>query len=209
MIQASPSNSIVARTMTCSVQQHGTGSVVGEDHLDAPRETLAGNAARPRLLRLGRRRIASGRGLSLLEVMLALAILGISIAIIAELMRSAARDAEEARDLTTAQMLCEAKMNEIVAGLLPPLATVDIPIEGLETADSPGAWAYSILVEQVGQDGLISVTVDVHQNPQLVPRPVTFSLTRWMVDPNSVALQAADAATSGSSASAAGGSGGL
>jgi len=121
--------------------------------------------------------------LSLLEVMLALAILGGAVAVIGELTRSAARDAEEARALTTAQLLCEAKMNEIVSRLLPAQAVFDVPIESLETLDSPGSWSYSILVEQVGQSGLLSVSVTVAQAAESVPRPVQFTLTRWMVDP--------------------------
>lgn len=133
-------------------------------------------------------------GLSLLEVMLALAILGGAVAVIGELTRSAARDAEEARALTTAQLLCEAKINELVAGLLPAQAVFDVPIEGLETIDSPGAWSYSILVEPVGQSGLLSVSVTVAQTADSVPRPVQFTLTRWMVDPLQ-ATQSIDPAT--------------
>jgi general secretion pathway protein I len=131
----------------------------------------------------GRHRVYVRTGLSLLEVMLALAILGGAVAVIGELTRSAARDAEEARALTTAQLLCEAKMNELVSRLLPAQAVFDVPIESLETLDSPGSWSYSILVEQVGQSGLLSVSVTVAQVAESVPRPVQFTLTRWMVDP--------------------------
>ena len=82
---------------------------------------------------------------------MALAILGGSIVVIGELMRIGARNAEQARDLSTAQILCETKVNEIVAGLIPPQAVVEVPVEDVETMDSPGEWMYSISVDQVDQ----------------------------------------------------------
>jgi prepilin-type N-terminal cleavage/methylation domain-containing protein len=66
----------------------------------------------------GRRR--RNAGLSLLEVILAIAILGGCIAVIGELVRLGARQAEEARELTTAQLLCESKLEEIAAGVSRP-----------------------------------------------------------------------------------------
>ena len=63
-------------------------------------------------------RHATRTGLSLLEVMLALAILGGALAAIGELMRIGARNAEKARDLTTAQMICESTMAEIQLGFI-------------------------------------------------------------------------------------------
>ena len=58
------------------------------------------------------------KGLTLLEVLLALAILGGALAVIGELSRIAARNAEQARDLSTAQRLCENKMAEIAAEIV-------------------------------------------------------------------------------------------
>ena len=52
------------------------------------------------------------RGLSLLEVMLAIAILGGSIAVIGELIRVGTISAAKTRDLTTAQILCESTLAE-------------------------------------------------------------------------------------------------
>lgn len=165
--------------------------------LGGQKRALASLAPTSRLTgrrRMQRMRQPYRRALSLLEVMLALAILGGAVAVIGELTRSAARDAEEARALTTAQLLCEAKINELVARLLPAQAVFDVPIEGLETVDSPGAWSYSMIVEPVGQSGLLSVSVTVAQAAESVPRPVQFTLTRWMVDPLQ-ATQSIDPAT--------------
>lgn len=122
------------------------------------------------------------RGLTLLEVLLALAILGGAMAAIGELMRIGTRNAEAARDLTTAQIICETKMSELGAGLALPQGVSQTAVED---AQYQAEWFYSITVEQVDQDGLISVMVTVEQNGELYTRPASFSLVRWMIDPMS------------------------
>jgi len=136
-------------------------------------------------------------GLSLLEVMLALAILGGAIAVVGELMRFGMRNAEAARDLSTAEVFCEAKVNEIAAGLLPPQPIADTPIEEIANLDAAGLWLYSVDVQQIDQQGLVAVTVTVFQDPNVKLRPVRFSLVRWMIDPAQVALQATGDAAGG------------
>ena len=61
-------------------------------------------------------RQAPHRGLSLLEVILAIAILGGSLATIGQLIRIGARNAAEARDLTMAQLYAESQMNRLSSG---------------------------------------------------------------------------------------------
>ena len=56
------------------------------------------------------------RGLSLLEVVLAIAILGMSLATIGQLIRIGARNAVMARDLATAQMYAESTLADVAAG---------------------------------------------------------------------------------------------
>ena len=123
--------------------------------------------------------------LSLLEVILAIAILGGALAIIGELIRIGARNAAIARDLTTAQLYCESKMSEAAAGV--------IDLENLETEqlDEEGEWMCVITTEALDQQQLIAVKVTVGQNPDLFARPVSFSMTRWIVDPSYVAQCAA------------------
>jgi hypothetical protein len=114
--------------------------------------------------------------------MLALAILGLSLATIGELMRIGSRNAEMARDLSTAQILCETKVSEILTGMLPPVATSAAPIVDIGSGND---WLYTVETQQVGQEGLLSIRVVVEQNPDLVSRPVSFALVRWIIDPNS------------------------
>ena len=65
---------------------------------------------------IGRVPRRSRAGLSLVEVILAIAILGLSLVLIGELVRLGGRSSRTARELATAQMLCESKMAEIASG---------------------------------------------------------------------------------------------
>lgn len=125
------------------------------------------------------------RGLSLLEVILAIAILGGALAIIGELIRIGARNAAIARDLTTAQLYCESKMNEAASGV------IDLENLETETLDEEGEWMCAITTEGLDQQQLMAVTVTVGQNPDVFARPVSFSMTRWIIDPAYVAECAA------------------
>lgn len=115
------------------------------------------------------------RGLSLLEVILALAILGMSLAIIGEMVRLGLRSSVATRDLTTAQLLCESKLAEIVAGVEPLAATSGAPL------DPEGLWTYTVQMESAQEEGLVTIQVTVQQ--ATTNRPVSFSLVRWMIDP--------------------------
>ncbi len=117
------------------------------------------------------------RGLSLLEVMLAIAILGGCVAVIGELVRIGSRHAEEVRLLTTAQLLCESKIEEIEAGVIPPEAISSAPFE--TTPD----WFYSVTINALDQEELMEVRVTVEQAEATRMQPFTFTLVRWMLDP--------------------------
>ncbi len=128
-------------------------------------------------------RTAHRSGLSLLEVMLALAILGGALAAIGELMRIGARNAEKARDLTTAQLICESTMAEIQLGFIPMQSVGPIEVEDLQYQQE---WLYTIVAEPLDQEGLTSIWLQIEQNPELFSRPVSFAVTRWMIDPTVV-----------------------
>ena len=116
------------------------------------------------------------RAFSLLEVILALAILAGSIAAIGEVMRSSLRAAGESRDLTQAQLLCESKMAEVVVGI-EPLE----PILGVAFELEP-QWLYSVDILPLESGELLAVMVTVEQDPERVSRPARFSLVRWVSD---------------------------
>lgn len=116
-------------------------------------------------------------GLSLLEVMLAIAILGGCVVVIGEFVRLGVRQAEESRDLSKGQLICESKMEEVAAGVLPAESISMAPDE------YDPAWLYSITVTPLQDDGLIEVRVSVEQAETTRLHPLTFNLVRWMLDP--------------------------
>ena len=67
-------------------------------------------------------RRAPRAAMTLLEVILALAILAGSLAVLGELTRQGMHNAEAARAESEAQLLCESKLAEIAAGIAPPEA---------------------------------------------------------------------------------------
>jgi type II secretory pathway pseudopilin PulG len=150
-------------------------------------------------------------GFSLLEAILALAILTTSIAVLGELVRIGAEHAALARDLTQAQFLCESKISEIATGALGAAVTVnDSPLDATLAGGSTD-WVYSVNVGSLDLPGLVAVQVTVRKNEAPRKRPAAYTLTRWMKDP-SVTLVSSDllegSTSTGSSTSSASSSSG-
>ena len=116
----------------------------------------------------------SRRGFSLMEVMLATSILlGSSIALI-ELATIGRKHANSAYDLNTAQLLCQAKVDEIIAGIASLKAT-----EEEELLDNPG-WFYSVESQPLRLKNLMEVKVSVFQEERENQKQVRFTLVRWL-----------------------------
>lgn len=149
-------------------------------------------AARVAAVPAARARPRLARGLTLLEVILAIAILGGCLAVIGELARMGVRHAEEARELTMAQLLCEGKLEEVAAGATPAESASAVPFE------SEPDWTYTIEVGSLEEPGLIQVRVTVQ--PLVAERlhPNVFTLTRWMLDPSVASAPSASNSLSGS-----------
>jgi prepilin-type N-terminal cleavage/methylation domain-containing protein len=119
----------------------------------------------------------SRNGFSLLEVILALALLVGAIAVSGELIRLGTLSAARARDLTHAQLICESKLAEITAGIVLPEAVSYAQYE------YDPEWVYSVELAAVDVPGLVLLRVTVGQNLLPTQRPVEFSLTRLIQDP--------------------------
>jgi Tfp pilus assembly protein PilV len=131
------------------------------------------------------------RGLSLLEVTLALAILGASIAVIVEMVGMGTRSALQARDLTAAQLYAESKMAEIAAQAEPMQSIGQTPL------DVEQEWLYSVEAVPAQTQGLMIVTVTVEKNVESTSRaPLSYTLTRWILDPNSLPATTSASGTS-------------
>ena len=88
-------------------------------------------------------------GLSLLEVMLAIALLGTSMVVIYQLMGIGYRSSLEAQLQSDAANLVDTKMAEVSAGVLPLENAGGVPIE-----EAP-EWSYSVEVQSSDQIGLL------------------------------------------------------
>ncbi len=139
-------------------------------------------------------------GFSLLEVILALGLFAGALVVLGELIRLGLRNAELARDTARAQLLCETKLAELCAGVIPAESVSRV---GLEMAFEPGEplWLYSIEVVRLEQQGLAAVRVTVTQDLPPGQRPVEVSLIRWIADPayeeNPAAEPSADVMSTG------------
>jgi len=132
-------------------------------------------------------------GFSLLEVILALAILAGAIAVLSEVSRLGMDNARISRDLTHAQLLCESRMAELVTGLEPLEAQQSVPLGTTDDA-AEADWLCSVEVNPTADDGLFEVRVTVSKDSALERRPVEFSLVRWIYSPDSTDSEtAADA----------------
>ena len=122
------------------------------------------------------------RCFSLLEVILALAILSGALGAIGEVSRRILANAHDAQDLSRAQLLCETKMAEICGGLAPPT-----PVDGaaLAQTDDEGRpqWFCSVATEAIDQEGMTAVRVTVSHERPSQGRSLSVSLVRWMFLP--------------------------
>ncbi len=151
-------------------------------------------------------------GFSLLEVILALAILCGAMAALGELARQGMRSAAYVRDMAQAQLLCESKLSQIAAGIeLPePVAGAYFAPEDLVDPYDETGWYYTIETADVEEPGVIAVMVTVGQDLPPAKRPARFTLARWIVDPGielSEPAEEAEASSNSDSGSEGGGDG--
>ncbi|MBN1908172.1 MAG: type II secretion system protein [Pirellulales bacterium] len=159
--------------------RRGTVARVVTRHKRTPRVATPGHD--PAYDLVVERKTAS-RGFSLLEVILALAILAGVIAVLGEIARMGLRSAARARDTTMAQLLAESKMAEVLS------STEGLAVESGVPFGTGGAgetdWIYSVELEPTLEQGIVAVRVTVAQDLLPERRPVSLSIVRWTVDPN-------------------------
>ena len=152
------------------------------------------------------------RGFSLIEVIIATAILMGSAVVLARLAGMGREQSQKARLHSDAQERCEQTMNELLLGLRPvelveamPLIPLPRPIEAASdemlpqdpfatqeaigqpltlTNETDPEWRHSIRTERIlNKPGMWALTVEVKQGDQALQRPIRFSLTRWIAGP--------------------------
>ena len=144
------------------------------------------------------------RGISLMEVILATALLMGSVVVLSRLIGMGRTQANKAEFQSEAQRLCEHTIHEIMLGLRPMQSIEEAPLTPLPAAgfgqledlvdddvftgtvdDSASAgssrWLYSVRIASVQESpGLIGLTVEVSQTESMLRRPVQFRLSRWV-----------------------------
>jgi len=126
----------------------------------------------PRRSAISRRRPA----FTLLEVILALVILGAALAIFGEVMQLANQNAVGARAETQAQLLATSLMDEILAGSIDDSPANRQPLE----VDDGVRWIYSVSNGTATVEGVYPLVVEVEQDVEAKFNPVKFRLVRWM-----------------------------
>lgn len=131
---------------------------------------------------------APREGFSLLEVLMATSILLGSVIVLNQLAEIGRKNAADAQDLSTAQLLCETRLNELVSGLAQIEPVEDEPIVG-----APG-WILSVDVEPLDRNAaagstgsagmleLAALRVTVAREPSEGRRSAAFTLVRWVPD---------------------------
>jgi general secretion pathway protein I len=148
-------------------------------------------------------------GLSLLEVILALAILAMSVAVLSQITKQATDNGLMARRLATAQMLCDSKMSEVLAGAIPLTSNSWTQITDMPQS---GTWYYQIQTTNTERPDMIGVRLSVTDQPDsTTENPELFHIVRWMIDPNLGldALPESTASAGGTATGAASSSGGV
>lgn len=116
-----------------------------------------------------------------MEILVSITILGLSMVAINGLISIGARNAREARVLTTAQFLAESKLSEVKTGLISPSTTGKMPFSQEETIEP---FTFEIQSESVSGDGqLLAIRVIVEYTPEDGTLPHVYQLDTWMIDP--------------------------
>ena len=160
--------------------------------------------------RYGRLRPTSGHsGFSLIEVIIATAILMGSAVVLARLAGMGREQSQKAKLHSDAQVLCEQTMNELLLKLRPtelvesmPLVPLPEPLKDTaeefsqsdmlaaqpppksDVEETDPEWRHSVRMDVLPNlPGMWSLTVVVVQGDETLERPIRFSLTRWISGP--------------------------
>jgi len=128
----------------------------------------------------GRTAIRQRGAFTLLEVVLALAILTGSVVALGQVIHLAVRAADETNHLTQAELLAASKLAEVTAGIVPLDPVTDAPL------DAGREWTYSLSIEPTGIDTVVAVRVTVTRQTGRAGGLEQFSLVRWVLDAQAV-----------------------
>lgn len=120
---------------------------------------------------------SSRQGFSLLEVLLATSILIGSAIVLVELVTIGNRHASSARELSKSQLICQSKLNEILAHAAPVAQVRPTPSE-----EDP-RWVVWIDLVPTAHEGLVALEVNAAYEPTPKKQRSRCTLVRWVRDP--------------------------
>jgi general secretion pathway protein I len=118
-------------------------------------------------------------GFTLLEVILALAILAGSVAVLGEIMGIAGRHGRDAEAEVRAQLIASSIMDEMLAQVVEP---AQVSRQVVDTTDTV-PWVYSVNIQTTSTVGLSSIEVIVEQDLERQFDPLRYTLRRWYAEP--------------------------
>jgi general secretion pathway protein I len=118
-------------------------------------------------------------GFTLLEVILALAILAGSVAVLGEIMGIAGRHGRDAEAEVRAQLIASSIMDEMLAQVVEP---AQVSRQVVDTTDTV-PWVYSVNIQTTNTVGLSSIEVIVEQDLERQFDPLKYTLRRWYAEP--------------------------
>lgn len=123
------------------------------------------------------------RGFSMLEMLLALAILGGSLGILSQIAITGTDAAIEAEHMVQARMIAQSRLAVLLAGDQIPAAVPPTPTEPMDSS-STTPFEYQVDIAAAPLDGMLAIRVTVRALDATGSSPIaTYSITRWMIDP--------------------------
>ena len=117
------------------------------------------------------------RGFSLMEVLLATALLMGCVVVLSELAAIGRQHIQKSEKLAAAELICESALNEILTGAAPVETVQRQPVDG-----SPG-WIISVDVLPLQKrPGLAALEITVAEDLPEDEKCVEFKLVRWIPD---------------------------
>jgi len=121
-------------------------------------------------------------GFTLFEIILALAVVGLGMAVISQVVWSGMENARMTQDSVQAELLAEGVMAELLAGARPLEPAEESAFGDDSGLADPGQWLFSIDVSPLDIEELPAVRVTVRANSDK-PAAASYSLVRWLFVP--------------------------
>jgi prepilin-type N-terminal cleavage/methylation domain-containing protein len=122
-------------------------------------------------------------GLTLVEVLLATALLAMALTALAQLQYSGVRAVTSAQLEAEAMLLCQSELDAVLVGvhLSPASSTANNSLLMTEPLASDPTWSRRISLEPTRTPGLMSLTVEILRTKSADRRPWA-ALTRWFAE---------------------------